>query len=142
MVPLETHEQIAFVNWFERQYPKVFIHAIPNGLHIGHRQREKASAEGVRKGPSDLHVPEWRLYVEMKRQKGSRWDEEQKKYKRHVEKGGGTYLLCLGFEDAKRQLGDFLAAKYPASQIDDDSPRQQAIGQNGNDGEHYEETEA
>jgi len=27
----------------------------------------------------------------------------------------------------------------PASEIDDDSPRQQAIAQNGNDGEHYEE---
>jgi len=29
----------------------------------------------------------------------------------------------------------------PASQIDDDSPRMQAIGQNGNTGEHYEEQE-
>jgi hypothetical protein len=30
------------------------------------------------------------------------------------------------------------AAAEPASEIDDDSPRQQAIAQNGNTGEHYE----
>ncbi len=107
--PLETHEQVAFVNWFEREYPDVFIHAIPNGLHIGHRQREKAQAEGVRKGPSDLHVPRWQLYIEMKRQKGSVWGADQKKYKAEVEAGGGVYLLCLGFEDAKRQLKEFLS---------------------------------
>jgi hypothetical protein len=106
--PYETHEQVAFVNWFEREYHDVFIHAIPNGLHIGRRQREKATAEGVRKGPSDLHVPSLQLYIEMKRQKGSVWGADQKKYKKQVELGGGTYLLCMGFEDAKRQLSIFL----------------------------------
>jgi hypothetical protein len=109
--PLETHEQVAFVNWFEREYPEVFIHAIPNGLHIGHRQREKAQAEGVRKGPSDLHVPRWGLYIEFKRQKGGVWSSHQKNYKTEVELGGGTYLLCPGFENAKIQVCNFLSEK-------------------------------
>lgn len=106
--PLETHETIAFVSWFEREHPEVFIHAIPNGLHIGHRQREKAVAEGLRPGPSDLHVPAWHLYIEMKRQKGGVWGAHQKAYKKQVEAGGGTYLLCLGYDDARLQVEAFL----------------------------------
>jgi hypothetical protein len=106
--PLETHETIAFVNWFELAYPGVFIHAIPNGLFITHRQREKAVAEGLRKGPSDLHIPRWHLYIEMKRQQGGAWSKEQKEYKKEVEFSGGTYLLCKGFDDAKKQVAAFL----------------------------------
>jgi len=105
--PLETHETISYVNWFESTYPGVLIHAIPNGLFISHRQREKAVAEGLRKGPSDLHVPRWHLYVEMKRQKGGAWSNEQKEYKKEVELSGGVYLLCKGFAEAKKETIKF-----------------------------------
>lgn len=108
VVPSEHLEQVTFVQWFERTYPGVLIHAIPNGLHLGHSQRDKAKAEGVRKGPSDLHVPRWHLYIEMKRVKGGAWGAEQKAYKREVEMGGGTYLLCKGWEDAVSQLKGFI----------------------------------
>jgi len=107
-IPTEHAEQTTFVNWFEKTYPDVFIHAIPNGLHIGYKQRTKAKLEGVRSGPSDLHIPRWRLYIEMKRQKGGIWSKDQKNYKIEVENGGGTYLLCKGFEDAKQQITDFI----------------------------------
>lgn len=105
--PLEIVEQVSFVNWFEREHPGVMIHSIPNGLHLSHRQRQKAVAEGMRSGPSDLHVPAWHLYIEMKRQRGGSWSKEQKAYKTEVEKSGGTYLLCKGCADAIAQVEKF-----------------------------------
>ena len=105
--PLEFVEQVSFVNWFDREHPGVMIHSIPNGLHLSHRQRQKAVAEGMRSGPADLHVPAWHLYIEMKRQRGGSWSKEQKAYKAEVEKAGGTYLLCKGCADAIAQVEKF-----------------------------------
>jgi len=109
--PLEHVEHVSFLNWFDKEFPDVFIHAIPNGVHLSHSQRRKALLEGLRKGPSDLHVPAWHLYIEMKRQKGSVWGKDQKLYKEEVEKSGGTYLLCKGCANAINQINDFHKAR-------------------------------
>ena len=76
--PLESAEQVAFVQWFRMAYPGVLIFSIPNGAHlagtIGQRaaQIARLKAEGMTPGVPDIEVPAWNLYVEMKRQRGGR----------------------------------------------------------------------
>lgn len=106
-VPSEYSEQVFFVEWFEKRFPDVFIHSIPNGVHLSHSQRVKALKEGLRKGPSDLHVPEWRLYIEFKKVKGGYQSCEQRAYQEAVERAGGVYLLVHGFKHAVELVEGF-----------------------------------
>ena len=106
--PSEHSEQVAFVTWFRKTFPGVLIFAIPNG---GYRARKTAAdlkAEGLTKGIPDLEVPEWDLWIEMKRQKGGRQSTEQKEVAEYLNEIGDTYILARGAEDAQQQLIDFL----------------------------------
>lgn len=76
--PLEHDEQVAFVTLFGRLYPTVRILAIPNGTRANIRAAIKAKKEGVSAGVPDLYIPAWKLWVEMKRRKGSTTSAEQK----------------------------------------------------------------
>lgn len=58
-------EQREFVQWV-RQYTPYLIYAIPNGGSRGRSQGATLKAEGVLAGMPDLHVPELRLWIEMK----------------------------------------------------------------------------
>ena len=100
-IPTEHCEQVNFVNWFEYQYPKVKLMAIPNGekRHIAVAKRLKK--EGVRKGVPDLFIPEWQIWIEMKRQKGGRLNQEQKEWLDYLEKCGYIVAVCKGFDEAK-----------------------------------------
>lgn len=106
--PLETIEQQAFVQWFEAQYPGVLIYAVPNGgnRHIATAVRLKK--EGVKAGVPDLHIPEWRLRIEMKRQRGGSTSNDQDEiiaYLRDV--CGDTVLITRGCDDAIEQTKKF-----------------------------------
>jgi len=70
--PSETEEQEGFVNWFRAKFPGVLIFAIPNGGHRAISTAKRLKAEGVVPGIPDLHVPAWRLWIEMKRVKGGK----------------------------------------------------------------------
>jgi hypothetical protein len=65
-------------------------------------------AEGVRPGVPDLFVPEWRLWVEMKRQKGGRLSADQKDWITYLEAIGDTVIVGKGANDASRQVVRFL----------------------------------
>lgn len=97
----EDLEQINFVNWFRYQFPKVLIIHIPNGgkRHAG--EAAKLKRMGVVAGVPDLFIPEWRLWVEMKRVKGGKLSENQKNIIPELERIGYTVVVCNGFEDAK-----------------------------------------
>jgi hypothetical protein len=58
-------EQREFVQWV-RQMTPFLIYAIPNGGSRGRSQGATLKAEGVLAGMPDLHVPELRLWIEMK----------------------------------------------------------------------------
>ena len=58
-------EQREFVQWV-RQYTPFLIYAIPNGGARGRSQGATLKAEGVLAGMPDLHIPELRLWIEMK----------------------------------------------------------------------------
>lgn len=101
--PSEHEEQVLFVQWFRRQFPGVMIFAIPNGGLRGKIAAAKLKAEGVTAGVPDLYIPEWRVWVEMKRQKGGRLSQPQRDVLRYLGEFDTT-IVAKGFEDAKRQI--------------------------------------
>ena len=97
-------QQVRLVSWFRRTYPGVRIFAIPNGGHRGASQGAALKAEGVQAGVPDLCVPEWLLWVEMKREAGGVVSPVQKDWIEYLESIGHRVIVGRGFEDAKRQI--------------------------------------
>lgn len=108
MTASETVEQEGFVNWFRNRFPGVLIYAIPNGGHRAHSVALRLKAEGVVPGVPDLHVPDWRLWIEMKREKGGVVSADQKDMIRYLEGIGHKVIVGRGARDASRQVLDFL----------------------------------
>ena len=100
----EHEEQREFVAWFRQRYPGVLIFAIPNGGHRNKITAAKLKAEGVVKGVPDLFIPEERLFVEMKREKGGRLSPEQRDLILYFYECGYKCFVCKGAEDAKKQI--------------------------------------
>lgn len=111
-IPSEHLEQVRLVSWFRRNYPDVRIFAIPNGGARSGPQGAKLKAEGVVPGVPDLFVPEWLLWVEVKRQKGGTVSPDQKIWIAYLERIGHRCIVGRGFEDAKRQI-EALETKTP-----------------------------
>jgi hypothetical protein len=111
IIPSEHCEQRDLVRWFRRKYGPVRIFAIPNGGYRSMTAAAKFKAEGVSAGVLDLFVPAWRLWVEMKRQKGGRVSPEQADWIVYLESVGYTCLVCPGSENAQAQIDAFVAAK-------------------------------
>ena len=97
----EHQEQKLFVKWFELQYPKVKIFAIPNGGNRNVITATMLKAEGVRKGVPDLFIPEWLLWIEMKRVKGGKLSPEQSDWIDYLNGCGYTAVVANGFDEAK-----------------------------------------
>lgn len=107
----ESEEQIGFVNWFEARFRGVRIFHIPNGGHRAMSVARKMKAEGVRPGVPDLHVPAWRLWIEMKRTKGGRLSSEQKDWIEYLEGLGHTVIVGSGATDASRKVLEWLSRR-------------------------------
>lgn len=108
--PSETEEQEGFVNWFRAKFPAVLIFAIPNGGHRAISTAKRLKAEGVVPGIPDLHVPAWRLWIEMKRAKGGKLSAEQDAMILHLEAIGHKVIVGKGAEDASAQVLDWIRA--------------------------------
>lgn len=106
-IPSEDHEQMMFVQWFRREYPGVRMFAIPNGGARHPAVAAKLKATGVVKGVPDLFIPAWRLWIEMKRQKGGIVSQEQKDWMAYLESNGYRCAVARGCED-----GITLVQKY------------------------------
>jgi len=104
-VPLETDEQQAFLGRFGFMYPGIRIFAIPNGTRANMRAAIKAKKEGVSPGVPDLYIPKWKLWVEMKRQKGSTTSQEQKDWHDYlINECGDRVIIGKGCMDALSQI--------------------------------------
>ena len=80
--PTEHAEQVAFVARCRRE--NIFVFSIPNGVNLSDsKQRfaeiEKLKAEGLCVGAPDLFIPQYKLFIEMKRRDGGVVSESQKK---------------------------------------------------------------
>jgi hypothetical protein len=93
-----------FVQWFKRTYPRIRILAIPNGgqRHIAVAAKMKATGQSA--GVPDLFIPEWSLWIEMKRQTGGVVSPAQKDWIAYLESIGHRCIIGRGFEDAKAQI--------------------------------------
>ena len=105
--PLEHDEQKSFIRFFRRTYPGVLIYAIPNGGKRGKGEAQKLKMEGVVPGMPDMHVPQWNLWIEMKRQKTGRVSPVQKEVHQHLRDIGQTVLVTRGSVDAQEQVREF-----------------------------------
>lgn len=110
-IPSEDHEQMHFVQWFRRTYQGVLIYSIPNGGARHPAVAARMKATGTVKGIPDLHVPEWSLWIEMKRQKGGVVSPEQKEQMSYLESIGNTCMVCAGNEIAQQMTRDFVARR-------------------------------
>lgn len=91
--PSEHAEQVAFVARCRRE--NIFVFSIPNGIMIDddeddkkfakspkydkYAQINKLKAEGMTSGIPDLFIPQYKLFIEMKRRDGGVVSESQKK---------------------------------------------------------------
>lgn len=103
-VPLEYEEQAAFVVLFPRIWPGIRFFAIPNGTRASIKAAIKAKNEGVSPGVPDLYFPAWKLWVEMKRQKGSTVSPEQKEWHEYLRSIGDHVIIAKGCNDAIDQI--------------------------------------
>jgi len=103
-VTSEHDEQVGFVVWFRARFQGVLILAVPNGGKRHPATARKLKAEGVVPGVPDLFVPEWNLWVEMKRAKGGRLSPDQRQVIAYLEEIGHHVIVGHGAEDASRQL--------------------------------------
>ena len=110
--PSEHSEQVAFIQWFRLQFP-VLIFAIPNGAHLAGTIAQRASqvarlkAEGMVSGVPDLEIPEWNLYIEMKRQRNGKLSADQVRMHKALRRAGKTVMVAKGWEDAADQVRAF-----------------------------------
>ena len=109
--PSEHSEQVGFINWFRVQYPNVLIFAIPNGEKRAITVAKRLKAEGVVRGIPDLFIPQWNLWVEMKRVSGGRLSPEQKGMIGYLEGIGQKVIVGKGAGDASRQVLEHLQEK-------------------------------
>ena len=104
---LEHKEQVAFVEWFNTNFPDLIIYAIPNGGKRGIREAEKLRLEGVLKGTPDLCILLPRgvsLYIEMKQEKGTL----KKHQKDWIDKAENLQHNCIVAYSAKEASSKFL----------------------------------
>lgn len=104
-VPTEHEEQRELVRWVRQTYG-VLIFAIPNGGERKKSQAARLKVEGVVRGVPDLFIPEWNVWVEMKRQSGGRLSKEQKDIHKQLEACGHTVIVGYGSEDAKAKISE------------------------------------
>ena len=100
----EHDEQVGLVNWFRTKFPGVLIFAIPNGEHRAISTAKRLKAEGVTPGIPDLFIPEWLLWIEMKKTKGGRVSREQTNMIGYLEGVGHTVVVGLGARDASERI--------------------------------------
>lgn len=74
--------------------------SIPNGGQRGKITAQKLKLEGLTPGVPDLFVPEWRLWIEMKRIRGGTLSTAQKQIIPELERVGYTVIVGYGCEDA------------------------------------------
>lgn len=103
----EHDEQVGFVQWFRDRFPGVLIIAIPNGGRRDMATAKRLKAEGVVAGVPDLFVPEWLLWIEMKRAKGGRVSADQRALAARLEGMGHRVIIGHGANDASRKVIEF-----------------------------------
>lgn len=108
----EFDAQVLFFDWFKQSYPDVLMFMSLNGIRMNIGQAMKAKRSGMMKGVPDLEVPGWRLFIEMKKEKGGTNKRHQKQVQQYLIANGYTVMVCRGYEDAVKDIEEFVSL-YP-----------------------------
>ena len=120
--PREETEQICLLRWAAYQagkYPELeLLYHTPNGGLRSRTEAARLRAAGVKAGVPDLCLPVPRkgfhgLYIELKRISGGRVSKEQREWLEALSEQGYKAIVCKGWEDATREIMDYLAG-HPA----------------------------
>lgn len=125
MKSLEHEEQAALFQWIELMKPQIpdleLAFAIPNGGHRHKAVAAKLKAEGVQAGVPDIFLAVQRysremhemmggLFIEMKAGK-NKTTTSQDEWIARLSKACYRVAVCYGFEEAKREILDYLGVK-------------------------------
>lgn len=99
----ESSESIGFISWFRARYPGVLIFHIGNERKCSMATGKRLKAEGIVAGVPDYFVPEWDLWIEMKKP-GGRLSEAQKSMIEYLEGIGHTVIVGYGARDASMKV--------------------------------------
>lgn len=107
----EEREQMLVIQWFKRNHPNVLIFHIPNGGYRRPSEAARLKAMGVVPGVPDLFIPEWNLFIEMKKEKGGILSNVQKSVIKHLQCVNYSVNIAHGHKQAINQITNFLKDK-------------------------------
>ena len=103
--PHESWEQQSLVAELERLEPGILMEINPAaGMKLDKRMAAKVKTLGYQAGTLDIFLPEHRIYIELKRQKGGSLSPEQKTRIPRLEAAGYRVIVAKGAVDAIDQL--------------------------------------
>lgn len=115
----EHNEQVLLMQWWalackQWNIPEECLFAIPNGGQRNIIVASRLKAEGVRSGIPDLFLAypkgdKHGLFIEMKKIKGGRTSENQKKVIAMLNKNGYYAVVANGFEWARKAIVAYCA---------------------------------
>ncbi len=113
-IPLESEEQAAVADYL--RYLKVLFNHSPNEGDRKPQYTAKLKRMGMRTGFPDFFIYETRggwhgLAIELKRVKGGRVTDEQRKCLRELMDRGYYAAVCKGFDEAKTVIDRYLQNK-------------------------------
>ena len=104
--PHESWEQQSLVAELERLEPGILMEINPAaGMKLDKRMAAAVKMLGYQAGTLDIFLPEHRVYIELKRQKGGSLSPEQKARIPRLEAAGYRVIVARGAVDAINQLG-------------------------------------
>lgn len=113
-LPTESDEQIRFVRWFRANH-KTLIYSSVNGAKLSaqgkYGQVNKLKSEGMTNGIPDLHIPEWNVWIEMKRSDGGTVSPSQRKMIDYLNSIGHHAFIARGCDAAIAIIQNFLRGK-------------------------------
>ena len=104
--PHESWEQQSLVAELERLEPGILMEINPAaGMKFDKRMAARVKTLGYQAGTLDIFLPEYHIYIELKRQKGGALSPEQKARIPRLEAAGYRVIVAKGAVDAINQLG-------------------------------------
>jgi len=120
LTPPEADEQATLFSWAAMRtgkYPELkLLYHVANGGLRSKSEAARFKSEGVKPGVPDICLPVARgpyhgLYIELKRQKGGKISEAQKKWLTELSLQGYLAMVAYGWKEASQIIEEYLDAK-------------------------------
>ena len=117
LLPTEAQEQTTLFSWAQMQshkHPELrLLFAVPNGGTRDRIEAKHLKAQGVKPGVPDMCLPVARggwhgLFIELKRQKGGRVSDAQRRWIADLERQGYRAEVACGWREAATIIQEYL----------------------------------